>query len=284
MMLSIVPFRIGVAHAERIDSSTELIDIGDKEFLSGNYAVAYEKYHMSSIQNDKVGNYRLSMLVYFGYGTAKDVDKAQVLLVKSAKQGYVPAQIVAGFLNKYKLDELGQSFVSIYYNWVKVSIEEGNINGMFYFALINDQKAKLYKVSGPAMSPTLNDQEVVLVNLIAYDALRKPQKGDIIVFKYPQNHNATFIKRVIATEGDDVEIKEGSVYVNDTIQEEDYVFKKSRESYSSHNIPQDTVFVLGDNRKNSEDSRFPSVGCVPLELIQGKVVLITSPEMKYLTR
>lgn len=280
----IVPFESGVAYAEKADSSTELIDIGDKEFLSGNYSIAYEKYLMSSIQNDKVGNYRLGMLEYFGYGTAKSVDKAQDLLVKSAKQGYVPAQIVAGFLNKYKLDELSQSFASIYYNWVKVSIEEGNINGMFYFALISDQKAKLYKVSGPAMSPTLNDQEVVLVNLIAYDALRKPKKGDIIVFKYPQNHNSTFIKRVIATESDEVEIKEGNVYVNGIIQEEAYVFKKKKESYPPNNIPQETVFVLGDNRKNSEDSRYPSVGFVPLELIQGKVVLVTLPEMKCLTR
>lgn len=153
---------------------------------------------------------------------------------------------------------------------------------MFYLALIEDHKARSFKISGPAMIPTFEHQDIVLVNLFSYDVLHRPQKDDIIVFKYPRNPSLSFIKRVIAIEGDDVEIKSGDVYINGKIKEEVYVLDKGQNTYPLYHVPKGSVFVLGDNRRNSEDSRY--FGSIPLELILGKVAFVISPKMKYLDR
>lgn len=135
---------------------------------------------------------------------------------------------------------------------------------------------ELYVVDGPSMRPTLQHEERLVVNKFIY-YFRKPMKGEILIFRYPRDPSRDFIKRVIATEGDTIEIKEGRVYVNDELLREDYILEKTRTEYPKATVPPNTVFVMGDNRNNSEDSRFPDVGFVPLDLIKGKAVLIFWP-------
>lgn len=142
--------------------------------------------------------------------------------------------------------------------------------------LIRTFIVELYIVEGPSMKPTLQDAERLVVNKFIY-RVRNPEKGEVLIFRYPRDPSRDFVKRVIATAGDTIEIKEGRVYVNDQLQREDYILEKTRTEYSKVTIPDGTVFVMGDNRNNSEDSRFSDVGFVPLDLIKGKAVLIFWP-------
>ena len=135
---------------------------------------------------------------------------------------------------------------------------------------------ELYVVDGPSMQPTLQDGERLVVNKFIYH-WRDPLKGEVIIFKYPRDHSRDFIKRVIAVGGDTIEIKDGHVYVNDALINEDYIAEKTRTEYPKVTVPEGTLFVCGDNRRNSLDSRFPDVGFVPVELVKGKAALIFWP-------
>ena len=142
--------------------------------------------------------------------------------------------------------------------------------------LIRTFIVELYIVDGPSMRPTLQHEERLVVNKFIYK-IRNPEKGEILIFKYPRDTSRDFIKRVIATGGDTIEIKEGRVYVNDQMLKEDYILEKTRTEYPKVTIPEGTVFVMGDNRNNSDDSRFADVGFVPLDLIKGKAVVVFWP-------
>lgn len=131
-----------------------------------------------------------------------------------------------------------------------------------------------FYVDGPSMEPTLWDSERLIVSKFIY-RFSQPQRGDIIVFRYPRRPDTDFVKRVIAVAGETVEIRMGRVYVNGQIFEEHFKTKPSLTSYPKVEVPQGTVFVLGDNRANSEDSRF--FGFVPLGNIKGKAVVVYWP-------
>ena len=142
--------------------------------------------------------------------------------------------------------------------------------------LIRTFIVELYVVDGPSMQPTLQDGERLVVNKFIYH-WRDPLKGEVVIFRYPRDHSRDFIKRVIAVGGDTIEIKDGHVFVNDALVNEDYIAEKTRTEYPKATVPEGTLFVCGDNRRNSLDSRFPDVGFVPLELVKGKAALIFWP-------
>ena len=142
--------------------------------------------------------------------------------------------------------------------------------------LIRTFVVELYVVDGPSMQPTLQDGERLVVNKFIYH-WRDPHRGEIIIFRYPRDHSRDFIKRVIAVGGDTIEMKDGHVFVNDALINEDYIAEKTRTEYPKQTVPEGTLFVCGDNRRNSLDSRFPDVGFVSLELVKGKASLIFWP-------
>ena len=142
--------------------------------------------------------------------------------------------------------------------------------------LIRTFIVELYIVDGPSMRPTLQHEERLVVSKFIYK-IRNPEKGEILIFRYPRDPSRDFIKRVIAVGGDTIEIKEGRVYVNDQMLKEDYILEKTRTEYPKVTVPEGTVFVMGDNRNNSDDSRFADVGFVPLDLIKGKAMLVFWP-------
>ena len=142
--------------------------------------------------------------------------------------------------------------------------------------LIRTFIVELYIVDGPSMRPTLQHEERLVVNKFIYK-VRNPEKGEILIFKYPRDTSRDFIKRVIAVGGDTIEIKEGRVYVNDQMLKEDYILEKTRTEYPKVTVPEGTLFVMGDNRNNSDDSRFADVGFVPLDLVKGKAVIVFWP-------
>ncbi|MGL6014505.1 MAG: signal peptidase I [Selenomonadaceae bacterium] len=135
---------------------------------------------------------------------------------------------------------------------------------------------ELYLVDGPSMRPTLLNQERLVVNKFIY-RFRAPERGEVLVFRYPQDQSRDFIKRVIAVPGDTIEIKDGRVFVNQQLMNEPYILSQTRGDYPLSTVPEGHIFVMGDNRNNSEDSRFADVGFVPFSLIKGKAMLVFWP-------
>ncbi|MFN2448415.1 MAG: signal peptidase I [Candidatus Baltobacteraceae bacterium] len=125
------------------------------------------------------------------------------------------------------------------------------------------------QVSGLSMAPHIAPGEIVLINTMAY-RLGKPSRGDIIAFRHETPAPETFIKRIVGLPGDRVRILNGRVYVNARTLAEDYVRFGDRRSFPEVRVPQGALYVLGDNRADSEDSRF--FGVVPENAVLGKVL------------
>jgi len=138
-------------------------------------------------------------------------------------------------------------------------------------ALIMTFVARAYTVNGESMLPTLHHGERLLVDKLSY-RFTEPKRGDIVVFKYPANPKEQFIKRIIGVPGDLVSVQNGIVYVNGVALAEDYITAPARIGFREQRVPEGAYFVLGDNRNNSEDSRFSGVGFVPRENIVGRAL------------
>jgi len=131
-----------------------------------------------------------------------------------------------------------------------------------------------FVIVGDSMNPTLSDGERVLVSRMAYRD-GGPERGDVIVFRYPLDPGQDFVKRVVGLPGETVEMREGRVFVNGVCLEETYPVKADRSAFPPTRVPDGELFVLGDNRRVSEDSR--SFGFVPLDCVRGKVLLVYWP-------
>jgi signal peptidase I len=130
-----------------------------------------------------------------------------------------------------------------------------------------------YVIPTESMVPTIEVGNRVLAEKISYRFIRKPQYGDIVVFKDPTGAHAALIKRVIAVGGQTVDVKEGAVYVDGAKLVEPYTHNLPSDPQVVRlpvTIPQGSVWVMGDNRTNSGDSR--SFGPVPLNTIEGHAV------------
>ena len=125
-------------------------------------------------------------------------------------------------------------------------------------------------VIGPSMKPNLNNRQQLLINKIAY-AFRKPERGDVITFHSPNNSRTNLIKRVIGLPGDFIEIKNGVVYVNGSQLDEPYIADSPTYTLTELEIPENSYFVLGDNRNSSNDSH--NGWTVPHQNIIGKAWL-----------
>lgn len=109
-------------------------------------------------------------------------------------------------------------------------------------------------VEGSSMEPNFVDREWLLVNKLAY-RLGEPKRGDVIVFHAPEAEGKEFIKRVIALPGETVRIRNGAVYVDDRPLEEEWAPIKDTSAFGPFTVPEGQLFVLGDNRPTSNDSR-----------------------------
>jgi signal peptidase I len=141
-----------------------------------------------------------------------------------------------------------------------------------YATLIVTFGFQIARVEGQSMAPTLADQDRLIVNKLAY-RLGPPRRGDIVMLYYPRDPDKSFVKRVIAEEGDTVKIEDGRVFVNDVPMPDDYVLPeyRSHEDEPPRIIQPGYYFVMGDHRNNSSDSR--TWGEVPKKYIVGRVQL-----------
>jgi signal peptidase I len=136
------------------------------------------------------------------------------------------------------------------------------------------------KVEGTSMMPTLTDQERIFINKFTYRFLGNIERGDTVVFWYPQDPSKSYIKRVIGLPGDRVRVEAGQVYVNGEALVENYVPQENRDESTWRDgheqvVPAGRYFVLGDHRNQSSDSRM--WGYVPRENIYGKAVFVYWP-------
>jgi signal peptidase I len=150
-----------------------------------------------------------------------------------------------------------------------------------------------FKIPSGSMIPTLLIGDHILVNKLSYGVripfwehylveFQKPQRGDVIVFIYPEDRTKDFIKRVIGVGGDTVEIREKKVYINGLPVADTHAYFKDgdfageiqpgQNNFGPRTVPANHLFVMGDNRDSSHDSRF--WGFVDLEDVRGRAFLI----------
>ena len=150
-----------------------------------------------------------------------------------------------------------------------------------------------FQIPSSSMEPTLLIGDYLLVNKFIYGIripytnikffqFKKPRRGDVIVFIFPLDPSKDFIKRVIGTEGEKVEIFHNKIYINDTMIDDPWGhfvtndfprgYLQRMENFGPVVVPKDSIFVLGDNRDNSEDSRF--WGYLHVNAVLGKAMVI----------
>ena len=141
-----------------------------------------------------------------------------------------------------------------------------------YATLIVTFGFQVARVEGHSMAPTLEDQDRLIVNKLVY-RIGEPHLSDIVMLYYPNDPDKSFVKRVIAEEGDQVRIVDGKVYRNDILLDDSFVPPdyRSHDDWGPQVIPEGYYFVMGDHRNNSSDSRH--WGFVPKKYIIGKVQL-----------
>ncbi|HQZ18014.1 MAG TPA: signal peptidase I [Vicinamibacteria bacterium] len=154
-------------------------------------------------------------------------------------------------------------------------LHDVSITVLFCFFIVTFV-AQPVRVQGASMQPRIEDNERILINKAIY-RFQGVERGDVVVFYYPRDPSVSYIKRVIGLPGDRVEIRNGTVYVNEAAIEEPYLLPEYRDRYD---MPETLVerghyFVMGDHRTSSMDSR--SFGSVPEKYIYGKATFCVWP-------
>ena len=144
-----------------------------------------------------------------------------------------------------------------------------------------------FKIPSSSMEPTLLVGDYLLVNKFIYGVripysdikffeYKKPKRGDIIVFIFPKDRKKDFIKRVIGTEGEKVTLLHNKIYIDDKLIDDPWghftIPRSSIEDYGPVKVPEGSLFVMGDNRDNSQDSRF--WGFVKTNEVKGKAFIV----------
>ena len=159
-------------------------------------------------------------------------------------------------------------------NWKRFALDivETLLLALILFVAINAMSARV-RVDGFSMRPTLEDGEFVLVSKMSY-LFGTTERGDIIVFHFPMNPEEELIKRVIGLPGDHISVRNGTVFVNDQALNEPYI-AASPNYAGDWVVAEGELFVLCDNRNNSNDSK--DWGLLPAKNVVGKAVLIYWP-------
>jgi len=164
-------------------------------------------------------------------------------------------------------------FFSETYDWIQCVVY-----ALVFCVLLFVFIVRLVDVSGTSMVPTLQDSDKMVVSNLFYT----PEQGDIIIFKKLEYKDEALVKRVIATEGQtvDIDFDKGIVYVDGTALDEPYTAEPTYNQLNfegPQTVPEGCVFVMGDNRNNSTDSRDSRIGMVDTRLIIGKVYFRAFP-------
>jgi signal peptidase I len=146
--------------------------------------------------------------------------------------------------------------------------------GLIAFALM----LRTPQVSGPSMSPHIESGEYVVVNTLSY-RLSAPQRGEIIAFRHERSAPLVFLKRIVGLPGEHVRIDRGQVFVNGVPLSEPYLVFRDDRSTAEITVPPGAYYVLGDNRRDSDDSR--DWGSVPGDQIVGRALFALWPPKRF---
>jgi signal peptidase I len=140
------------------------------------------------------------------------------------------------------------------------------------FGFVRPFVVEAFYIPSESMIPTLQIGDRVLVNKFIY-RFTEPKRGDVVVFESVEGGNEDLIKRVVGVPGDEISVRRGKLFVNGEPRRQPYVNKRfpDRSFFAPTTVPKGHVFVMGDNRANSRDSRF--FGPVPKEKIEGEAFL-----------
>jgi signal peptidase I len=139
------------------------------------------------------------------------------------------------------------------------------------FGVVRPFIGDVFTIASDSMSPTLEEGDRIVVNKLAY-RVGDPDRGDLVAFREPDRGDATAVKRVVGVGGDRIAIHDGLLVVNGTRQDEPYVDRAEVDSqfFGPETVPEGSVFLLGDNRADSRDSR--RYGAVPEDELLGEVL------------
>jgi len=174
-----------------------------------------------------------------------------------------------------KVSSVSSPVVAGTFNWRKELLEwvEAIVIAVVLALIIRTFVFNLVKVDGNSMLPTLHHEDRLFVWKLGY----VPRQGDIIIFRPKAHKDTPYVKRVIAVPGQtvDIDFKNHIVKVDGEVLDEDYIYEPTANPGNMEfplTVEPNTVFVLGDNRNNSRDSRFKDVGLVSYDSIIGKAV------------
>jgi len=176
--------------------------------------------------------------------------------------------------------------------WIEAAI----FAAFLAFCIIRPFIVQAFKIPTGSMRPTLLEGDLILVNKFIYGAkipftsfrlpaLKEIKRGDVIVFIYPEDKKKDFIKRMVGLPGDVVEIKSGTIYINDNplldpVFNQRYYYNRGDFTNEGQKliVPANSYFVLGDNSGSSKDSRY--WGFVPKDNILGEAMVIYWPPQR----
>jgi signal peptidase I len=153
--------------------------------------------------------------------------------------------------------------------WVRSALSAALVS-----LLINVFVVQAMMVQGPSMKPNLAYDQRVIVEKVTYRLIHGPRRGDVVVVDRP-GERTLLVKRVVALPGETVAVWDGQVFINGQPLEEQWVTLRGGLDYPPTRVPPRHVFVLGDNREESRDSRF--FGPVPIDQINGQVRFVVWP-------
>lgn len=164
-----------------------------------------------------------------------------------------------------------KKIINFFFDFLETSVVALSIFVVVYLFLVQP-----HEIKGSSMEPNFHNNEYILTDKISYK-FREPQRGEVIIFKAPTNNEVDYIKRVIGLPGDRIKVQDGFVYVNEMKLNESYLADKtpllpgsSMQEGVEITIPPDHIFVMGDNRPHSSDSR--EFGPVSFNLIIGHAI------------
>lgn len=136
-------------------------------------------------------------------------------------------------------------------------------------------------IPSSSMATTIMKGDRLIANRLAYFN-SEPQRGDIVIFKYPDDKSLKYVKRIIGLPNEEISIYDNKVYVDGKELLEDYINVEMIGEFGPYNVPEDQYFMLGDNRNNSDDSRKWEISYVVRKDILGKVWLRYFPNIEFI--